>query len=86
MRAIYDDERGIKAGRYDWPRKVLVEQARRLLAVGAQAVIAGCTEIPLALHQEHIDARYVDATAVLARAVVRRAWGQQSDPLTGEED
>jgi aspartate racemase len=40
---------------------------------GAQAVIAGCTEIPLALGQEHLPVPYFDSLAILARAAIRHA-------------
>jgi len=73
MRAIYDPQTGIKAGHYAEPRRLLRAEAARLVRRGAQAVIAGCTEIPLALSPADVDVLYIDATEVLARAVVRRA-------------
>jgi len=39
---------------------------------GAQGIIAGCTEIPLALQQEHLSIPYFDAVTILARAAIRR--------------
>ncbi len=75
MEAIYDPETGIKVGLYDRPRVLLREEAARLVSHGAQALIAGCTELPLALHQEEVDVPYVDATRVLAESVVKRIVG-----------
>jgi aspartate racemase len=51
-----------------------VRAARRLLENGAQAVVMGCTEIPLALEFEVSDVspHCIDATRALARASV--AW------------
>lgn len=54
----------------------LVEVAGMLLARGAQAVVAGCTEIPLALSQRDLEAPYVDSVLALARAAVVRAGGR----------
>jgi aspartate racemase len=38
-----------------------------------QGIIAGCTEIPLALSQEHLSVPYFDSLLLLARAAIRRA-------------
>jgi aspartate racemase len=40
---------------------------------GSQGIIAGCTEIPLALGQEHLPVPYFDALDILARAAIRKA-------------
>ena len=40
---------------------------------GADAIIAGCTEIPLALAQEHLPVPYLDSLTILARAAIRFA-------------
>ena len=75
MEAIYG-ERGVKAGYYDGPRDLFSEVAANLVARGATAIIAGCTEIPLALEQGDVDgAVLVDPTDVLAHAAVARALG-----------
>lgn len=44
--------------------------ATRLMDAGAEAIVAGCTEIPLALTQDDIPAAFVESTAVLAQRVV----------------
>jgi aspartate/glutamate racemase len=44
-------------------------------------IIAGCTEIPLALSQEHLSVPYFDSLLLLARAAIRRA-GIEPIPLT----
>jgi aspartate racemase len=54
----------------------LIEAARSLIdrkPEGAWAIIAGCTEIPLALGQEHLPVPYFDALTILARAAIGRA-------------
>ncbi|OYW35937.1 MAG: hypothetical protein B7Z42_13490 [Brevundimonas sp. 12-68-7] len=42
-----------------------------LIAAGAQAVIAGCTEVPLLLAAEDLAEPLVDSAEVLAAACVR---------------
>ncbi len=53
-----------------------LQAAHRLLDNGAEAILMGCTEIPLALEYQTSDvsSRCVDATRALARACVR--WWQ----------
>ena len=40
---------------------------------GARGIIAGCTEIPLALGQQHLAVPYFDSLTILARAAILRA-------------
>jgi len=54
----------------------LVAVAEALIARGAQAIVAGCTEIPLALGPDDLPTTYVDSVLVLARAAVARAGGR----------
>lgn len=44
--------------------------AARLLDDGADAVIAGCTEVPLVLNPSELSAPFIDATEALARRCV----------------
>jgi aspartate racemase len=56
----------------------LIAAARSLIdrkPHGADAIIAGCTEIPLALAQEHLPVPYFDSLTILARAAIRFAGG-----------
>jgi aspartate racemase len=72
MDAIYD----IKKARPDRSREAITSDltaaAESLITRGAQGVIAGCTEIPLALTQGHLPVPYFDAVLLLARAAIRR--------------
>ncbi|PKL75198.1 MAG: aspartate racemase [Candidatus Melainabacteria bacterium HGW-Melainabacteria-1] len=73
MEAIYG-ERGIKAGdRGEYPRSLLVKAAAFLAAQGADAIVAGCTEVPLALSQEALDLPLVDPMVILAKALIANA-------------
>jgi aspartate racemase len=40
---------------------------------GAQGIVAGCTEIPLALEQHDLAVPYFDALTILARAAIAEA-------------
>jgi aspartate racemase len=54
----------------------LIEAAGSLIESkpeGADAIIAGCTEIPLALGREHLAVPYLDSLTILARAAIRFA-------------
>ena len=51
-------------------REAMLALARRLIGKGAQAVIAGCTEVPLVLSAEDLAAPFIDATEALAHACV----------------
>lgn len=73
----------IKAGKFRRARTVIRRAARGLVARGAQAVIAGCTEVPLVLSQKDLTdsatgerTPYMDATLILARSAVAAALGK----------
>lgn len=62
-------------------RRAMAGLAGQLIDRGAQAVIAGCTEVPLVLDPADIDRPLVNSTAVLARAAVAFArQGEAADP------
>ncbi len=48
---------------------------RRLQAAGCDAVVLGCTEIPLLMNDENSPLPTLDSTRLLARAALRRAVG-----------
>lgn len=68
--AVMDVIEMIKAGRMADALPVLMQQVRALQEAGAEAVILGCTELPLCLPHLPLDlqALTVDATDALARA------------------
>lgn len=62
----------VKSGDYgEDVNQVMVAAAAELVREGADAVIAGCTEVPLVLDQAQVAVPLVDATEALARACVR---------------
>lgn len=81
--AIYDAQYGIKAnGRAtDRARGDLADAIAHLAEKGAQAVILGCTEIPLAFSEPSLDGIVLlDPTLILARALIREAAPEKLKP------
>lgn len=74
QQAIYNSDYGVKAQSNPVSAQAhadFIAEARVLIGAGAQAVILGCTEIPLALTEPELDGvPLVDATAVLAKALI----------------
>ncbi|MFB3853665.1 MAG: aspartate/glutamate racemase family protein [Vicinamibacterales bacterium] len=76
MAAIY----GIKSGGSgEGPRQLVRKAAEGLIAGGAEAIIAGCTEIPLVLGDGDLPVPVIDTLSALAEAAIRRAGGRTKD-------
>lgn len=73
MDVIY---KGVKAGNYSLDVSDFRRAMEELLESGAQALVLGCTELPLAFERFHLEYPSVDPTLVLARAAVREAGGK----------
>ncbi|MCL4261970.1 MAG: amino acid racemase [Anaerolineae bacterium] len=81
--AVYHPQHGIKScGRVtDRARQDLLAGVAALQAQGAQAIVLGCTEIPLALTEKQMgDTLLIDPTLILARALIREADGEKLRP------
>lgn len=65
--------REAKSGRWDAARRPARAAAQALIARGAQQVVLGCTELPLALARSPLSPRLLDANQALAEACVRAA-------------
>lgn len=74
MEAIYAVKHGEPLER---PRRLIREAAEHLQARGAEAIIAGCTEVPLVLQDGDLSVPVIDPTWILAQAAVRRALDQE---------
>lgn len=73
MNAIFGD-RGIKAGHSSgYSRNTILTMAENLINRGAEAVIAGCTEIPLALTARDISVPLIEPMEITARAGIINA-------------
>ncbi len=82
--AIYDPEYGIKAcgAATERARQDLLFGARALRDSGAQALILGCTEIPLAIQSPTLfDMVVVDPTRILARSLIRAVDPSKLKPM-----
>ena len=75
--SIYDKDYGIKSVSNPVNLKAkqdLITAATYLSRKGADAIVLGCTEIPLAITEEQIEnSIIVDATSVLAKALIRES-------------
>jgi len=69
-KVIHDVERGEIL---DSDKEKLKEIAKSLENRGADAIILGCTELPIVLKQENCDTKLLDSTQILAEATVKRA-------------
>lgn len=68
--------RAIKAGKSGAAvRPMFTRAALALIKEGAQAIIGGCTEVPVGLSGKDIPVPFIDPAEVLARALVRQAIG-----------
>lgn len=87
--AIYNSEYGIKAQSNPvtpFARKQLLEAIAHLREKGAEAVVLGCTEIPLAIPEVRIDNMLlIDPATVLARALIRETYPEKLLPLKCSE-
>lgn len=70
MGAVYG-KNGIKAGKKILAKRKLTEITNRLVDRGAEAIILGCTEIPLVLKQKIFDVKLFDPMAISAKEIVR---------------
>ncbi len=84
--AIYDPTYGIKAQAHPVTARAqqqLRQAAQHLLEQGAEALVLGCTEIPLALSAlpgEPVPV--IDPTLILARALIRETYPARLKPLS----
>ena len=70
MKVIY----AVKAGDLsEEVKKNIIQIAQKLIDKGAEAIIAGCTEIPLILKEGNVSVPLIDPTQILARIAVQKA-------------
>ena len=83
MSAVYDIKNAETPRSRSEITNDLVAAAESLISrkpEGAEGIIAGCTEIPLSLKQEHLSRPYFDAVNILARAAIARAGVKPVSP------
>jgi aspartate racemase len=75
MEAIYG-EKGIKVGESSYPKKLLIQSAEKLINQGAEAIIAGCTEVSVILKDDDLPVHYLDPIVILAESTILKAGYQ----------
>lgn len=73
MSCIYNIKATQVLDRRENAKMELLEIANNLTKKGAQGIIAGCTEVPLALGPEDLQVPFFDPLLILARAAIREA-------------
>lgn len=72
MSAIYGKD-GIKAGcKAENVKQKLLHAVDHLIECGAEAIIAGCTEVPLAINKSDIPVPFIDPMEVLSIIAIRK--------------
>ncbi|MGI9174469.1 MAG: aspartate/glutamate racemase family protein [Rhodothermales bacterium] len=78
---IFDRTWGVKAQSHPVSpeaRQHLLQAVAHLTDQGAEAIILGCTELPLALTEDRMEGvAMIDPTAVLARALIRETYPEK---------
>ena len=70
--------KGVKAGVQDFDTAEVEKAIKELESKGAQVMILGCTELPLAVKMYNLDCKAVDPTLELAKAAIKTAGGEIS--------
>jgi aspartate racemase len=77
MRAVYG-KGGIKAiGPSENSKRLILKASEKLIRQGAQAIIAGCTEVPLVLKEGDLSVPVIDPISILAKATIEKAQGRK---------
>lgn len=73
---------GIKAGHCTGrSAERLMRSAEILIESGAEAIILGCSELPLVFASRQVSVPLIDAIDVLVKTAVNRCWGRTIVPL-----
>lgn len=67
----------VKAGELAQGTQAALEAANRLFSAGAEVLILGCTELPVALTDTDVQDRCIDSTLALARLCVKESMRDQ---------
>lgn len=73
MEAIFG-KKGLKAGfTSGWAKKIIQDMAAKLVQRGAEAVIAGCTEVPLVLKENDLQVPLIEPLRIMALTSIIKA-------------
>lgn len=79
MEAIYGKQ-GIKVmGPTENSTRLILKASEKLVHLGAQAIIAGCTEIPIVLKDGDLPVPVIDPVSILAKAAIERVKGKKTE-------
>jgi len=79
MEAIYG-KKGIKVmGPTENAKRLILKASEKLVRLGAQAIITGCTEVPLVLKDGDLSVPVIDPISILAKAAIERAKGKKRE-------
>ncbi|MBD3414937.1 MAG: amino acid racemase [Candidatus Aminicenantes bacterium] len=85
MMEVIFGPKGIKAGfKTSSSRKQLIQTAESLIKRGAEAIIAGCTEIPLALSPDDIQVLYIEPMHIAVLRALQEAGYQTKKSFKGD--
>ena len=73
MDVVYN---GVKAGKRDYDTTIYEKTVQSLFDLGAETMILGCTELPVAMEMYGLDFACIDPTLELAREAIRLAGGE----------
>ncbi len=79
MSAIFGDD-GIKAGKKTSARKAIINAASHLTGMGAECIVAGCTEVSLVLEDGDLTVPVIDPLSVLASFAIQLARAGLNEP------
>jgi len=81
MDPVYQDW-GIKAGNTTGqPMEMMLKGADILLEQGSEAIIAGCTEVPLVVRQRDLPVPLIDTIEIIVKAAIDQCLGNVTDHL-----
>lgn len=70
---------GVKAGKREYDTGVFQNLVKKLMEQGAEKIILGCTELPLAVEQYGITGEFVDPSLELAKRIIQLAGATTID-------
>jgi aspartate racemase len=77
MEAIYGKQ-GIKVmGPSGNSKHLILKVSEKLVHLGAQAIVAGCTEVPLVLKEGDLSVPVIDPISILAKTAIEKAQGRK---------
>ena len=67
---------GVKAGKQDYDTTIVKDVMQHMIDRGAETLVLGCTELPVAVEMYKLDFNVCDPTLELARGAIKAANGE----------